>query len=120
MYDHVGLNVRDHETSKRFYEAALAASATRRDGVPHACGYGPAGKPEFWIVQREPFGTGRTSRSRATTGRRSTRSTRQPGGWRDRQRPAGIREHYHEHYYGAFVLDPDGNNVEAVCHKPED
>ena len=122
MYDHVGLNVQDYEPSKRFYDAALAVLGY---GVvmefPHACGYGPAGRtpPEFWIVQREPFGTGThvafASPDRATVD--AFHAAALAAGGTDNG-PAGIRDEYHEHYYGAFVLDPDGNNVEAVCHNP--
>jgi catechol 2,3-dioxygenase-like lactoylglutathione lyase family enzyme len=120
MFDHVGLNVQDYETSKRFYDETLAVLGY---GVvmefPHACGYGPAGKPEFWIAQREPIGTGShvafASPDRATVD--AFHEAALAAGGRDNGAP-GIRDDYHEHYYGAFVLDPDGNNVEAVCHKP--
>jgi len=123
MYDHVGLNVRDFETSKRFYDTALAVFGY---GVvmefPQACGYGPAGKPEFWIAQREPFGTGAAHVAFASADRATVHAFHEAAlaaGGTDNG-SAGIRDEYHEHYYGAFVLDPDGNNVEAVCHKPED
>ena len=120
MFDHVGLNVRDYETSKRFYDRALAVFGY---GVvmesPNACGYGPAGKPEFWIAQREPVGTG-SHVAFASPDRASVDAFHEAAvaaGGTDNGQP-GIREDYHEHYYGAFILDPDGNNVEAVCHKP--
>jgi catechol 2,3-dioxygenase-like lactoylglutathione lyase family enzyme len=120
MYDHVGLNVTDYEASKRFYDGALAAFGY---GVvmefPNACGYGPEGKPEFWIAQREPFGTGAhvafASPDRETVD--AFYEAAVAAGGRDNG-PPGIRDDYHEHYYGAFVHDPDGNNVEAVCHRP--
>jgi catechol 2,3-dioxygenase-like lactoylglutathione lyase family enzyme len=120
MFDHVGLNVRDFGASKRFYDQALAVFGY---GVvmefPHACAYGPAGKPEFWIAQREPLGTGThvafASPDRATVD--AFYDAAMAAGGKDNG-PAGLRPDYHEHYYAAFVHDPDGNNVEAVCHKP--
>jgi catechol 2,3-dioxygenase-like lactoylglutathione lyase family enzyme len=121
MYDHVGLNVRDYEASKKFYDPVLA---TLGYGLvlefPHACGYGPEGKPEFWIVQREPPGTGThvafASPDRATVD--AFHDAAVAAGGKDNGAP-GLRPDYHEHYYGAFVLDPDGNNVEAVCHRAD-
>ena len=122
MYDHVGLNVRDYETSKRFYDAALAVFGY---GVvmefPHACGYGPAGSRS----SGSPSGSRSApaahvafaSPDRATVD--AFHEAALAAGGTDNG-PAGIREEYHEHYYGAFVLDPDGNNVEAVCHKPDE
>jgi catechol 2,3-dioxygenase-like lactoylglutathione lyase family enzyme len=114
------LNVTNYDASKRFYDAALAVFGY---GVvmefPNACGYGPEGKPEFWIAQREPFGTGAhvafASPDRETVD--AFYEAAVAGGGRDNG-PPGIRDDYHEHYYGAFVHDPDGNNVEAVCHRP--
>ena len=85
-----------------------------------ACGFGYEQKPIFWVGQREPLGTGThvafTCPDRATV-RRFYDAALAAGG-SDNGEP-GLREHYHSTYYGAFVLDPDGNNVEAVCHKPE-
>ena len=94
MLDHIGLGVRDYERSKSFYKAALAPLGYEvlMEYGEQACGFGNAGKPVFWF----------TSPDRAT----------------DNGRP-GVREMYHPSYYGAFVFDPDGNNVESVCHAPE-
>jgi catechol 2,3-dioxygenase-like lactoylglutathione lyase family enzyme len=120
MFDHVGLNVKDFATSKRFYEGALAPFGY---GVvmefPHACAFGPEGKPEFWVAQREPAGTGThiafSSDDRETVD--AFYEAAMAAGGVDNG-PPGLRPDYHENYYGAFVHDPDGNNVEAVCHKP--
>lgn len=119
MYDHVGLNVKDYEASKRFYDKALEVFGY---GVvmefPGACGFGPPGKPEFWIVQREPFGTG-THVAFASADRETVDAFYEEAlaaGGKDNGAP-GLRPDYHEHYYGAFVHDPDGNNIEAVCHR---
>jgi catechol 2,3-dioxygenase-like lactoylglutathione lyase family enzyme len=120
MIDHVSLNVRDYRASRAFYEPAL--SALGYDVVlefPHAAGFGTGGKPFFWIAQREPPGSGIhvafTCDDRATVD--AFHAAGLAAGGTDNG-PPGLRS-YHENYYGAFVLDPDGNNVEAVCHKAE-
>ncbi len=122
MLDHVGLNVRDYRTSRAFYERALAPLGY---GVVMAfdewggAGFGPEQKPVFWIMQREPYGTGThvafTAPDRETV-HRFHEAALAAGG--TDTGPPGLREHYHPTYYAAFVLDPDGNNVEAVCHRP--
>jgi catechol 2,3-dioxygenase-like lactoylglutathione lyase family enzyme len=121
MFDHVGVNVKDYAASKRFYDGALAPLGfevvMEFEG---AAGFGLEGKPLFWIAQREPFGTGThlafASPDRATVD--AFYEGAMAAGGKDNG-PPGIRTDYHESYYAAFVLDPDGNNVEAVCHKPE-
>jgi catechol 2,3-dioxygenase-like lactoylglutathione lyase family enzyme len=121
MFDHVGLNVRDYAASRAFYEQALAPLGYR---VAMAfdewktCGFGTSEKAEFWISQREPYGTG-THVAFACDDRTSVdafHAAAVAAGGTDNGAP-GIREQYHPTYYGAFVLDPDGNNVEAVCHR---
>ena len=124
MFDHVGLNVRDYQKSKAFYEQALAPLGYRVvmafDELKGA-GFGTSDdKPEFWIMEREPYG-GEThvafhSADRATVD--AFHAAALAAGGEDNG-PPGIREHYHPTYYGAFAHDPDGNNVEAVCHRPE-
>jgi catechol 2,3-dioxygenase-like lactoylglutathione lyase family enzyme len=121
MFDHVGLNVRDYAASRAFYEQALAPLGYRVV-MPFdewkACGFGVGERPEFWISQREPYGTGThvafTCDDRATVD--AFHEAALAAGGRDNGEP-GLREQYHPTYYGAFVLDADGNNVEAVCHK---
>jgi catechol 2,3-dioxygenase-like lactoylglutathione lyase family enzyme len=122
MFDHVGLNVKDYRTSRAFYLAALEPLGYKpvMEFEEHnAVGLGPADKPEFWIAQREPFGTGThvafTCADRATVDAFYTAAVAAGG---TDNGPPGLREHYHPTYYGAFVHDPDGNNVEAVCHAP--
>ena len=120
MFDHVGVNVKDYATSKRFYDATLA---TLGYGIvmefEGTAGYGPEREPRFWIAQREPLGTGAhvafASPDRETVD--AFYEAALAAGGTDNGAP-GLRAEYHEHYYGAFVHDPDGNNVEAVCHKP--
>ncbi len=124
MFDHVGLNVRDYQKSRAFYEQALAPLGYRVvmafDGWKGA-GFGTSDdKPEFWIMEREPYGTATHvafhCEDRATVD--AFHAAALGAGGKDNG-PPGIREHYHPTYYGAFVHDPDGNNVEAVCHRPE-
>jgi catechol 2,3-dioxygenase-like lactoylglutathione lyase family enzyme len=121
MFDHVGINVRDYRASREFYERALAPLGYRvvlAFDEWNACGFGEDDKPTFWVAQREPLGTGTHVAFEAAD--RDTvdafHFAALAAGGTDNG-PAGIREHYHENYYGAFVLDLDGNNVEAVCHK---
>lgn len=120
MIDHVILNVTDLGRSRRFYEKALAVFGYAVQACyPEAVGFGLEGKPDFWIVAREPVHHGVHvafgSLDRETV-RRFHEVSLSAGG-RDNGAP-GVREMYHPHYYGAFVLDPDGNNIEAVCHRP--
>jgi catechol 2,3-dioxygenase-like lactoylglutathione lyase family enzyme len=123
MFDHVGLNVRNYEASRAFYEQALAPlgwSVVMAFDEWKAAGFGTSDKPEFWISQREPYGTGThvafPSPDRATVD--AFHAAALAAGGTDNG-PPGIREMYHPTYYGAFIHDPDGNNVEAVCHLPE-
>jgi catechol 2,3-dioxygenase-like lactoylglutathione lyase family enzyme len=123
MIDHVGLNVTDYQTSKRFFEHALAPLGYRvvMDFPEHgAAGFGTDGKPEFWVAARDPRGTGThvafVVPDRATVD--AFHAAALAAGGEDNGAP-GMRPHYHETYYAAFVRDPDGNNVEAVCHAQE-
>jgi len=118
MIDHVSVSVKSFAASRAFYEPALTALGY--DVVmefPHAAGFGTGGKPIFWIAEREPTGTAAhvafQCDDRATVD--AFHAAALAAGGRDNGGP-GLREHYHPTYYGAFVLDPDGNNVEAVCH----
>jgi catechol 2,3-dioxygenase-like lactoylglutathione lyase family enzyme len=85
-----------------------------------ASGFGDAQKPYFWIAKREPATPSAhiafAAPDRATVDAFHAAAT--AAGMTDNGEP-GPRPIYHEHYYGAFVLDPDGNNIEAVCHFPE-
>ena len=128
MLDHIGIAVSDYARSKRFYGAALAplritlvmevAAEQTADGAPSA-GFGAAGEPFFWIGSHALPATGVHVAFIAASRKvvdEFYRAALQAGG-RDNGAP-GLRPHYHANYYGAFVLDPDGNNVEAVCHLP--
>ena len=118
MIDHIGIAVTDLEKSIAFYEKALAPL-----GYAHvmthgkAAGFGPGGKPIFWIEGESQSG-GRNHVAIRTSSRKLVREFHAAAiaaGGKDNGAP-GPRPHYHPDYYGAFVLDPDGHNIEAVCH----
>jgi catechol 2,3-dioxygenase-like lactoylglutathione lyase family enzyme len=127
MLDHVGIFVADWNKSKAFYDAAfaplgytmLAEVPTEYTGGLKVGGYGKD-KPDFWLTENASPGTGRhyafSAASRAEVD--AFYAAAMAAGGTDNGGP-GLRLEYHEHYYGAFVIDPDGNNVEAVCHAPE-
>jgi catechol 2,3-dioxygenase-like lactoylglutathione lyase family enzyme len=127
MIDHIGLVVSDMERSKAFYSNALKplgigvvmeVSAKETGGDAHA-GFGKDNKAVFWIgTGSKPKGGAHvafTAQTRAEVD--SFYRAALAAGGRDNG-PPGPRPHYHKHYYGAFVLDPDGANIEAVCHRP--
>jgi catechol 2,3-dioxygenase-like lactoylglutathione lyase family enzyme len=119
MLDHVGIPVSDFERSKRFYAQALSPLGYELIMKPraYAAGFGRPGKPAFWIGQGktgQAFHIAFAAEDRATVDAFYDEAI--AAGGRDSGGP-GLRPHYHASYYGAFVLDPDGNNVEAVCHR---
>lgn len=121
MIDHIALNVSDLETSKAFYVQALEPLGIAiLAEYPEAIGMGPDDKPIFWLVRRDPPNTAVhvafTAGDRATVDAFHAAALEADG--TDHGAP-GLREQYHPSYYGAFVLDPDGNNIEAVCHASE-
>lgn len=120
--DHVILDVTDYAASKAFYEQALAPLGMRLVMEPGSAmgGFG-ADFPFFWVAGRaEETVSGVhvafTARDREMVA--AFHEAALAAGGRDNGAP-GVREIYHPAYYGAFVLDPDGNNIEAVCHRPE-
>ncbi|HEV2675468.1 MAG TPA: VOC family protein [Aliidongia sp.] len=128
MLDHVGLAVSDFERAKAFYQMALAPLGitllfeitAEQTGADAHAGFGTPGRPFFWI------GTGPqparsvhvafASPDRATVA--AFHQAALAAGGTDNGAP-GPRPHYHADYYGAFVRDPDGNNIEACCRRPE-
>jgi len=118
MYDHIGLKVRDLNTSVRFYTEALAplgyVLASRDDS---GAGFGPLGAPALWLyLTKEPKGTGAHVAFSAAN-HAAVKAFHEAGlkaGGRDNG-GAGPRTDYSPTYYAAFLIDPDGNNVEAVC-----
>jgi catechol 2,3-dioxygenase-like lactoylglutathione lyase family enzyme len=125
MLDHIGIDVSDIEKSKKFYTAALEPLGYKLlmefpkevTGSTHAVGYGIPHKPDFWL------GVGKPNNSPIHVAFRAENrkivdafyKAAMAAGGKDNGAP-GLRPHYHEHYYGAFVFDPDGHNIEAVCH----
>jgi catechol 2,3-dioxygenase-like lactoylglutathione lyase family enzyme len=119
MLDHIGLTVSNFEQSKAFFERALAPLGySKLMEFPGAAGFGMAGKPDFWIAQGQPSKTVHVAF--AADDRKTVDQFHKAAlavGGRDNGAP-GVRKEYHPNYYGAFILDLDGNNIEAVCHKP--
>lgn len=121
MLDHVTLGVRDVARARDFYDAALGPLGITRlyaEGAT-AAGYGVGKKAFFWIGERSTDQTGAhvafTCPDRAMVD--AFHAAALAAGGRDNGAP-GLRPHYHANYYGAFVLCPDGHNIEAVCHLP--
>ena len=130
MIDHLSTYATDYEASRNFYDAVMAdlgysveaemvMSWDKDFPNRRACAWG-SGRPVFWLIETqtayEPRHFAFSAKSRGAVD--SFHATAIAAGGRDHG-PPGLRPIYHAHYYGAFVLDPDGNNVEAVCHQPE-
>jgi catechol 2,3-dioxygenase-like lactoylglutathione lyase family enzyme len=120
MLDHVTIGVTDLERSQKFYDAALRPLGIARvyDGEANFSGYGTLDKAFFWIGRRRAqmiLGThiAFTAADRTTVDEFYAAAL--AAGGLDNGAP-GIRPHYHDDYYGAFIFDPDGRNIEAVCH----
>ncbi|HEU4623763.1 MAG TPA: VOC family protein [Steroidobacteraceae bacterium] len=127
MIDHLSIAVRDHAASKAFYLAALAplgigivmTVSKEESGAPSDfTGFGSGGKPFFWISEGQAAGhmhLAFSAKSRAQVDlfyRAAIAAGAKDNG------PPGVRAHYHPNYYGAFVTDINGVNLEAVCHAP--
>ncbi|WCM93727.1 VOC family protein [Acidovorax sp. NCPPB 2350] len=125
MIDHTGVVVTDIETSKAFYRQALAAIGYQLlaefpaavTGHTDVAGFGEPPKPDFWISRgtpnQPPLHVAFRAATRAAVD--AFHAAALAAGGTDNGAP-GLRPHYHPHYYGAFVRDPDGHNIEAVCH----
>ena len=131
MIDHLSTHATDYPATKSFYEACLGALgyelqaemvATWDAEFPtrRICAFGPPGKPAYWVMEtKESIGTRHVAflasdRDSVTAFHEAALKA----GGEDNGAP-GLRPIYHEHYFGAFAFDPDGNNIEAVCHSPE-
>lgn len=126
MIDHIGITVSDIETSKAFYSAALGALGyVLRKNSPRAVsfgvrdGHGKSSDPggDLWLSEGPPM-TPRVHFAFNAAARADVDAFFADGlaaGGIENGAP-GLRAHYHSHYYAAFVLDPDGYNIEAVCH----
>ncbi len=127
VVDHVGIGYSDYQRARRFFEQALAPLGVtvvievkkEETGGYEGAGLGKNGKPSFWIDGRGatvPIShVAFVAEDRAAVD--AFHAAAIAAGGRDNGKP-GLRPHYHQNYYAAFVLDPDGNNIEAVCHKP--
>ncbi|OSQ44523.1 VOC family protein [Thalassospira sp. MCCC 1A01428] len=130
MIDHLGIRVNDYAKARGFYLSVLApldisivmeVTAEQTGNYPHT-GFGNNGKPFFWISGGE-MKTPNTHGAHIAFAAPSRAAVDAfyhaaiAAGATDNGAP-GLRPHYHENYYGAFVIDADGNNVEAVCHTP--
>jgi catechol 2,3-dioxygenase-like lactoylglutathione lyase family enzyme len=124
MIDHIGIAVSDIDKSIAFYTKALAPlgyELIAKFPIPSGgtvAGFGVGKKPDFWLA------TGEVKQhihvAFRASGREMVRKfydAAMSAGGKDNGAP-GVRPHYHEHYYGGFVYDPDGHNVEACCHEP--
>ena len=126
MLDHAGFSVADYARSKAFYEKALAPlgytlimEVKQDENDNPAAGFGADGKPDFWIGgeggMNKPLHVAIVARDRPAVD--AFYQAAMAAGGRDNG-PPGIRAHYHPNYYAAFVFDPEGHNIEAVCHAP--
>ncbi len=129
VLDHLNLGVADIGRSRAFFATALAPlgitpffdiPAEHAEAKAALCGFGIENdRPVFWLVDRQRTGTNThvafQARDRATVD--AFYAAAMSAGGSDHGAP-GLRG-YHPNYYGAFVIDPDGNNIEAVCHRPE-
>jgi hypothetical protein len=131
MIDHLSTYALNYTNTKSFYEAAFAPLGyslqtelvadwdeefpARRIGA-----FGTDGRPIFWVIETKVEYTPRHTAFAASSHRAVDLFYEKAmrNGGKDNGKP-GLRPIYHEHYYGAFCIDPDGNNVEAVCHTPE-
>lgn len=119
MIDHLTLHVTDMARSRAFYEAALAPLGYRvlmEFGAGVGMGVPP--KPDLWLAPGEcaPYHLAFHAEDHAAV--RAFHEAALAAGGRDNG-PPGLRPQYHPNYYGAFVLDPDGYNIEACCHDPQ-
>lgn len=127
ILDHIGFPITDYAGSLAFYKQSLAPLgivmlkevSLSEDGADGYAGFGRQ-RPQFWIGTGSPLKV-RLHVAFAATSREQVQAFYEAAlaaGGRDNG-PPGLRPHYHENYYGAFVLDPDGHNIEAVTHLPE-
>jgi catechol 2,3-dioxygenase-like lactoylglutathione lyase family enzyme len=121
MFDHIGFAVRDLDKTRAFYTAALAPPGLAiRYEQDDTVAFGPPGKWALWFYGKADGPTGIHIALTAVTRARvdAFHAAALAAGAKDNGAP-GLRPHYHPNYYGAFVIDPDGHNLEAVCHAHE-
>lgn len=120
IFDHIVLSVADSERSKQFYINSLAPLGITLIKEEDGCvGFGNNGKPSFWICKdnevQKPMHIAFIASDHDSIN--AFHQAAILAGGRDNGKP-GLREQYHRGYYGAFVIDPDGHNIEAVCRIP--
>jgi len=121
MYDHVSLKVKDAARSRKFFQRALAPLGYKvLDESDEGAGFGAEDGSALWIAKGHPHEPALhiAFSAPARAGVEAFHKAALDAGGRDNGRP-GIRENYGPNYYAAFVVDPDGNNIEAVCLKAE-
>jgi catechol 2,3-dioxygenase-like lactoylglutathione lyase family enzyme len=126
MIDHTGIHVSDFESSKKFYSEALGAIGytlivefpASVTGHADVAGFGENGKPDFWVISgapnKPPLHVAFRCNNRDAVD--AFHKAALAAGGSDNGKP-GLRPHYHPNYYGAYVHDADGHNIEAVCHE---
>jgi len=120
VIDHIGLEVRDYLRSKDFYVAAVAPLGIELllEFEGRIGGFGRDGKPFFWLREGEPAAAIHVAFTAPDADTVDAFYAAALGAGGEDNGPPGLRAHYHPGYYGAYVRDPDGNNVEAVFHGP--
>jgi catechol 2,3-dioxygenase-like lactoylglutathione lyase family enzyme len=121
MFDHIGIGVSDLDTTKAFFLKALAPMGVQVImEFPDAVGMGRGRKPSLWLGASTQKPVPLHLAFVADDRRQVDEFYRHAlaAGGKDNG-PPGLRPHYHPDYYGAFVIGPDGHNIEAVCHEPE-
>ena len=119
LIDHISLSISDVERSKQFYTRVLATLDIEQVGETHGwIGFGRNGKGDFWFgvddEAQHPMHFAFLAESRAQVDAFHAAAIK--AGGKDNGKP-GLRPEYHPDYYGAFIIDPDGHNIEAVCHQ---
>ncbi len=122
MFDHIGLSIHDLAKTRAFYSAALAPLGldVQWDKMPGVVAFGAPGRPRLWFTQK-PGGPTGVHIALAAANRAQVdafHAAALAAGGKDNGAP-GPRPHYHPNYHGAFVIDPDGHNLEAVRHAAE-
>ena len=110
MYDHIGLKVKDLDAAVRFYRAVLEPLGLVQD---ESGGFGPPAAPALWLYEGKGTGTHVAFRAHDRTAVDRFHAAGLKAGGRDHGKP-GLRADYSPTYYAAFLIDPDGNNIEAV------
>jgi catechol 2,3-dioxygenase-like lactoylglutathione lyase family enzyme len=120
MIDHAAVNVSDIDAAKRFYSQALEPlGISMAMDMPEFAGYASDSGFHFGVFQRDPVGGAHVAFAAVNRAQvHEFYEAAMAAGGKDNGSP-GLRPHYHENYYGAWVHDADGNNIEAVTHKPE-